>query len=542
VTSEPDVTREGKGRARPGPSPSALNRSRPRPHARPAGSRWATALGFVVVLVATAAWSVLGTQAHQRSSAAALAVVAAIAAFAGTMLAVGLPRSKPASAGDWLPPLLAGAGGFAVAPWIVMANRYTDAPPGSEVLFFTAVSWGAMLAIALALASRERVTRIGGTVVAVAGAALMLASWERPSSFSPLVRYAREEFMMLGVGVLWVLLVLVLLRSSRRGTLGVSSMAAALGGLAGAAVIAAVAARNGGLVEAHFAGGGPLGFGVAMAFAVAGMLVVLRSGRAEAIAATHLLVPGAVSLLIIPEWALGPFGPQPMLLGAVVAGAAAVLAGVVVLWPAGESLSVSADEPPAEAPVVTGPVDGRAPTRGAAWRWAATVVAFAALGAAAVALSQPSMSALVRGLRADGSQFRATFDLFGYEVAGPWLAFGIAVAALGMSLERSGRGLPWLRSVALAAAVGAWWSAGMTPLRTLTSFIPSDVQVDYGSEFARIDFSGDPSVWALAAVGGALVAVALTWVGRARAHLAGNSPAPVSDSDGTGRRSRGDRS
>ncbi|MBN2840441.1 MAG: hypothetical protein JXP37_05755 [Coriobacteriia bacterium] len=476
------------------------------------------------MLVATAAWSVFGTQAHQRSSPAALAVVAAIAAFAGTMLAVGLPRVKAGRIGDWLPPLLAGAGGFAVAPWIVMANRYTDAPPGSEVLFFTAVSWGAMLAIALALASRERITRTGGTLVAVAGAALMLANWERPSSFSPLVRYAREEFMMLAAGLLWVALVLVLLRASRRGTLGVSSLAAALGGLAGAAVIAAVALRSGSLVEAHFAGGGPLGFGAAMVFAVAGMLVVLRSGRAEPIAAAHLLVPAAVSLLIIPEWALGPFGPQPMLLGAVVAGAVAVVAGIALLWPAGDRS------------------DDRAPARPPALRWVATVVALAALAAAVVALSQPSMSALVRGLRADGSQFRATFDLFGYEVAGPWLAFGIAVAALGVAFERSGRGLPWLRSVALAAAVGAWWSAGMTPLRTLTSFIPSDVQVDYGSEFARIDFSGDPSVWALAAVGGALVAVALTWVGRACARFTGNSPALAAVSGGAERRSRGDRS
>jgi hypothetical protein len=464
-------------------------------------------LGAFVLLLASAASSVLGTQAHQSTSATAMALVAAGGAFAGVLIAVGLPRDRPTSVVAWLLPLLAGAAGFAVSPWLVMANRYTDAPPGSEVLFLTTASWGALLAITLALAARERVSRIGGSLLALAGAAALVANWERPSSFSPFVRYVGEEATMLAAGVLWLGLVLVLLWSARRGSLGVAALSAALGGLAGAGVLAALGVAGGSLSAVDFSGGGFWGYGIAVAFATAGMIVVLRSATAEAVAGAYLLVPASVSLMLAVEWAVGPLGPQPMILGAVVAAALCTIAGVVVLW-GGARARVS------EGAGATGRGAGRV------LAFAAVALGMLAVGAAVVALSQPAMTASVSGLRTDGSDFKAAFDLFGYEVAGPWLALGIAGAALGIALEGRRIRATWGRVLALAVAAGAWWFAADTPLRTLTTFIPSDVQVDYGSEFARIDFAGDPSAWAIAAVAGALVAVGLTWAGRALAPAA----------------------
>jgi hypothetical protein len=482
------------------------------------------ALGMIVLLLGTAASSVLGTQAHQSVSASAMAVVAAGGAFVGVLIVFGLPRARPEGLASWLVPLIAGAGGFAFAPWLVMVNRYTDAPPGSEVLFLTTASWGALLAIALAATSRERISRVGGALLALAGAATLVANWERPSSFSPFVRYVPEELQMLAAGVVWVVLVLVLLRAARRGSLGIASLSAALGGLAGAGVLAAVGLAAGTLSRADFSGGGFWGYGIAVSFATAGLLMLLRSASAEAVAGTYLLVPASISLILIAEWVVGPLGPQPMILPAVLAAAASTIAGVAVLWRVNPQR-----------------VSGTGALRRVLGVGAAVVAVLAACSAI-VALVVPTMTATVNGLRTDGSQFRAAFELWGYEVAGPWLALGMAVIALGMALERTRLRGVFARAAALVVAAGAWWIAADTPLRTLTTFIPSDVQVDYGSEFARIDFAGDPSVWAIAAAGGAMLALGLTLAGRAgaRAEQAETESVGHADEDTTG--SRGDRS
>ena len=520
MTSAEDDTREGKGRARPGPSPSA--HSRPQGRDRGGSNPWSVSAGLLVVLFAAAASSVLGTQAHQYSSPTALTVTAAVGAFLGTLLAVGLPTARPRSVRGWLLAMCCGVAGFALAPWMVMANRYTDAPPGSEVLLFSVVGWGALLAVALALTSRQRIVGLGGVLVALAGAAMVLGNWERPSSFSPLVRYAREEMLMLAAGAFWVALLLVLVRAVRRGEFKDASIAAAFGGLLGAGVLVAIALMNGNFDPEHLSDAGTIGYGIATAVGVSGALFLLRERAAYAVAAAYLLVPGTVSLLLALEWTLGPYGPQPMLLGPVAAGVVATAAGVVVGWP----------DP--------GSSHGKL-QRGAAWRWLAIIVGAGALVSATAALASPSMTAAVQGLRTDGSQFRASFDLFGYEIAGPWLALGAAVAALGLALGRPRVRALWPRLAGLIAAIAAWWVGGMTPLRTLVSFIPSDVQVDYGSEFARIDFTGAPSLLVVCALGGALASIALTWVANSGSHEAG-IPVPADAAPVSGEESRGDRS
>lgn len=481
--------REGKGRVHPGPSPSTPSRRRE-------PSRLLAVFGTAVVLAAGVASSVFGTQAHQYSSAAALAFAAAIGSFFGVILTAGMPKAPSRGIAEWLPQALAGAGGFALAPWIVMANRYTDAPPGSEVVFFSVAAWGAMLAIALAVTSRQRLSRIGGVVLALAGAAAVVANWERPSSFSPLVRFPREELLMLVAGLLWVALVLVLLRAARQGSLAPAALRASLGGIAGALVIAAISLATHRLAFEHFVPG-VWAFGAAMGFLASGMLVVLRSRSGFGIAAAYLLVPASMSLLLLLEQVLGSLGPNPLLVGPIVAATVATLAGLVLA--AGRR---DAEEAPAP--------------RALTARLAIAIAALAVLAAFA-ALALPGMTAAVKGMRADGSQFQATFGLFGFEVAGTWLALGVALAALGIALELPIRAAAWLRSAALTAAVIAWPFVAATPLKTLTGFIPSEVQVDYGSDFARIDFAGGPPIFAAFALGGALVAVAVVLSRRAPA-------------------------
>ena len=485
MTSHHDEANEGKGRVHPGPSPS--NVSSPMPSTHRSGAL-TPLLGTAVVLVAGVAATVFGTQAHQHSSPAALALVWALGSYLGVVLVAGIPRARSRAVLEWLPQALVGAGGLALAPWLVLANRYTDAPPGSEVVFFSVAAWGAMLALALAAEAPDRTTRAGGAVLALAGVAGVVANWERPSSFSPLVRFAREESFMLLAGVLWVALVVVLLRAALRGALPAAALRASLGGIAAALVLAGTSLAEGTLVADDFGGAGVWAFGISAAFLMAGSLVSLRSRSAFGIAAAHLLVPATMTLLLLFEEVFGIRGPNPLLAGPIAAGTASTMAG---LWLTRASAAVE-------------------PQRACPPSAIARTLAALAVVAALVAMALPGMTATVTANRADASRFAASFTLHGFEIAGTWLALGVAVAALGIALRPRSMRQAWSRAAALAAAIAAWPFVAATPVKTLTSFIPSDVQVDYGSEFARIDFAGSPPLFALAALGGALLAVAVT--------------------------------
>ena len=494
MTSHSDDTREGKGRVRPGPSPSLSSRGGP---ARGRTAGLTAAFGALVLLVATVVGNAFGTQAHQYSSPAALAIVAAFGSFLGVVIVVGLPRARAREARAWLGQAAAGAGGLAIAPWLVMANRYTDAPPGSETLFFSVTCWGAMLAAAAALSARDRLSRIGGALLALGGTAAVVANWERPSSFSPLVRYASEELFMLAAGVLWVALVLVLLGAARRSSLPSAALNAALGGVAGGIALAGVSLLTGSLSASDFAGSGVWAYGVATGLATASTLVIVRSRSASAVAGAYLLVPSAMSLLLGLESVFGSRGPNPLLVEPIVGATVIVIAGAWLAWEHPAARADSSTQGNRASIVV------------------ARIVAAGAVAAALLALVPPGPPATVQGLRADSTDFRAVFDLYGFEVAGAWLALGVAVAALGLSLERpAGLAARW-RALAFILTAAAWPFVAATPLRTLTRFIPSDVQVDYGSEFARIDFAGGPPLLAVAALGGAIMAVAVTLFYRA---------------------------
>lgn len=480
MTSFVDETREGKGRVHPGPSPSSSRVAVAR-----IGAVWLA--GTVLVLLAAVAVMVFGTQAHQYSSPAALAAVSAIGSLFGVAIVLGMPKLG-ADLRTWTTQLAVGAGGFALAPWIVMSNRFTDAPPGSEVVFFSVAAWGALLGIAVVASSPQRLSRIGGMVLSLAATAGVVANWERPSSFSPLVRYAREEVLMLVAGALWVALVLVLQTAARRKALRAAALRCAIGGAAAAAALAIVAFAGGSLAAADFAGSGLWAYGVASAFLAAGVVLVLRSGSALGIAGAYLLVPAAMSLLLLLEGIVGFRGPNPLVVVPILGAAAAGLAG---LW-----------------------VTGARAREGGCRRGVAPTMALAVAGLAVIAslvsMALPGMTATVIALRNDGSPFNASFTLHGYEVAGTWLALSLAVIALGMATEASHTRPGWPRVAAVVAAAAAWPFAGPTPLRTLTAFVPSEIQVDYGSEFARIDFSGGPPLLAAFALGGALIAVAVT--------------------------------
>jgi hypothetical protein len=464
------------------------------------------------MVLALAVAFAFGTEARRTISAEAFGVAAGIAAALGIGI-VARPARRIAAfdPGRSLAAFGLGAVALTLAPYVVMLNRYSDAPPGSEVLFLTTAAWGALLALGVALTSRGsgvRLLLVAGAVLGLGGVAGVVANWERPSSFSPFFRYIPEETWLLAAGAAVALLWWWLDRERQRGALDVTALSAAAGALA--AALALGIGRAGQLeVATAVASQGLLLYALATALGVAAGVVILRGIGARGVAGAYLLPAAVLTLLTYVEQATKVFGPQPILLGPAGAGSVTALAAAVLL---------------AAAPYWSQRTVGTG--RFGRLQLAALVVSSASVAAALVSLALPAMTARVVGLRTDGTTLDLRFSLVGAETVGSWLVLALALGALAVSLhgargwsqaDVAGRARPLVAIAALATAAVAWPFVRATPLRTLTSFVPSEVQVDFGSEFASITFSSLAVPAAFVALGGTALALGVLLVCTIRA-------------------------
>lgn len=444
------------------------------------------AFAGAAVALALAVWFTLTTAAVRVLAPSAVAVAVAGGAGIGLLTWAGGGRAVAFSRRDATGAFCLGAAALALAPLIVASNRYSDAPSGSEVLFLITAGWGVLLTAASLRAGGPAGIRIAGAVIAAAGVAGIVANWERPSSFSLFVRYRAEEAAILGAGILWTALWARLELARLEGRFAPTVVSTAAGGLAAAAALGI--SRLGTATIGH-AVSQPLWW------------LIVASSAALAACASHALHHGGIRLLagswFTPaiavtaftaiEQAFMPLGIQPILLGPAAAGALATLAGVALV--AGTA---------------------RAHPHHALLRVPSPVAAVS-LVASLAALVLPALEASVVATRADGSRLQASFTLLGLETVGGWLALGLAAAALALTRAHDRRPSVWMP---VAAGLVAWPFVWQTPLHTLSSAIPWEVQVDYGSEFATIVFQARPVPAMLVAVGGATLAVALLLVRR----------------------------
>ncbi len=159
---------------------------------------------IVAGIAATGWFSASSVAVNQLPDAALVAVAVAlgsvvVAAFSGLPSAA---RVAKLGRRDSIGAAVAGAVVFAAAPLAVLALRRTDAPSGSEVLFFTTAAWGALAVIAASLSTRRSsLVQLAAVSAGLLGAATIVANWERPSSFSPMVKFPTLEAGMLLAGV-----------------------------------------------------------------------------------------------------------------------------------------------------------------------------------------------------------------------------------------------------------------------------------------------------------------------------------------------------
>jgi len=413
------------------------------------------------------------------------------AVLLGAREALSKMRSTPR------PVIMAAVGGVAAfwaAPLIVLSQRASDAPSGAVVLFQATALWGVLAACTWALAAAEKTTYLAaiGAFASAVGSAAILANWERPSSFSPFVKFPVQEVLIVAAGAVFVVGSLALVRAAR--VLGSRSAAfiaiVASAGVAGIVALPTLGDSLGQLsrLSAEFA---LLGIGV---FAFAWGWVAATEQRGVALSAPALLVaPVLLTLLSVLERATGVYGPNPILWRGALPGMALCVAGAALTSTSSERV----------APLQ---MAARYPLALTATRW----VSGLALAIALVALGLPVLRANSVGVIP--VPFEVTWAMLGYEAAAGWLPVAAALvvfAASSLASSKTSRTALVLAAITALTAVVAYPFLLDTPLHTWNNWIPSDVQQTYGTEYARFSVQVIASPAGMAAV----IASALSAIG-----------------------------
>lgn len=471
---------EGRGQGNPGPSRFA---------ARPLGGAGLTIA--LVVLSGAIARFLFGTVLSDSSGAHGAAVATGLVTGVA-LLAQGIGGRGGLSVLARFGALIAGGALSVLSPVILQLNQHSDAPAGSVVAFWT-VLIPAMLLLVLGARGgwRTRLWSLAIALIAVTGGAGVLANWERPSSFTLLNRYVAEQLALGGASFLWVASVLALTWIARGSSSRPMLLWAGIGAIGASAGALAV---SGGSTIVEL--GDPVVWLYAAGFSAVSLATVWWLGRGDASAPfTGLaLVPTALTFMVFVESATGTLGPEPILRVPVMWGSlTALAAAALAMQRAGRGIGAS----PADA--------GARP---------ATSFALGVAACAAIGMLTPALDVEVQGRLADFSRFAAQFEMRGFESVGGWLAVGIALLALavaGSNLQRRVAAASLVLGMLVAAT---WYFVGATPLHTWVSWIPPDVQQDYGTEFATISFTPLARTWQLAAV--LLSVLSLAWSAFAR--------------------------
>lgn len=423
---------------------------------------------WLLLALASAAHFVFETAVVPSVSKPGLVLGGALASALMLLLASGFPRSRDLKAlGIQRGALAFAAGvlGIALAPALVIANRYSDAPAGTVVAFWTLAGWGLLLVVASAALTRHPV-RASAALLAVVGCMGILGSWERPSSFSLLVRFPAEEAAFVIAGVAWAAFAVITGTLAREHSPRAVYSLAAAGGLLSALAWAIPAAGWDPVLLLPPADTLPA---VIMAGLVTVLTVHLTRKAGAHLPGTALLVtPALITTLLVVEQATGTFGPRPIIVQEAWWGAAVAAVGIAAVLVGMHRRT--------QCPHTTLRIVG---------------IGLAALFAAVAlfALTQPGVAVAVRGTNAAGAIFTADFTLSAFRTVGGWLSIAASTLALAVWLQRPARGVAALVLLGTVVAAAAHATLAFTPLHTWMNWIPAEVQHDYGTEYATIMFS-----------------------------------------------------
>jgi len=293
-----------------------------------------TPLGAALVVAGSCTWFVISTITMDQVPDTALMALSLLGALVFVSVLAGTPtRAAMAAASRREMGFAAGAGAMTwLAPsLIVLYQRATDAPSGTETLFFTTAVW-ALIGSLVAVGWRDErpvAAQVAAVTLAVLGAATLLANWERPSSFSPFVKFPLEEVVIAAAGVVFVLGLLMGKRSAR--VLGArTSLWVGVAGATAAAVLLALPSGFGDLPTLQRIWPQLLIAGASLAMLAIGMASLVRvTGLARA-TAWLLVAPVALTGLSVVERLTVVYGPNPIIWPGVLGGGLLVLIGLFI--------------------------------------------------------------------------------------------------------------------------------------------------------------------------------------------------------------------
>jgi drug/metabolite transporter (DMT)-like permease len=236
---------------------------------------------------------------------------------------------------DWYYFLSAGVLGGSFAQLTQVISRYSFTPSASDIAFWLSVS--PVFSVFLAyFFLRERISfaKFVGIATGVLAMILVLGSWERPSTFSPLVRYPREELVIILSALCWAGFTLIAKRMATRHPPMVS---AAMTLSVGSVVPLVWSIANGQFAAVSRLGNGDWVLLIILGVVGAGLAYLLWFQALGQTDTTKCLVvlmstPVALTLLRGTEIWTGVTGPSPMIEVPLRMGILLTVLGVVAVW------------------------------------------------------------------------------------------------------------------------------------------------------------------------------------------------------------------
>ncbi len=439
--------------------------------------------GFAVL------WTVgfmLTTAALQVVPAASIVALELVfgAAFLWVVFA-GLPADISFVKRDWRP--LAGA---AALLWLALSlsvwRRYTANPPGSDTVFILSLAPVFVMWLARRyLGELIGPARLVGAAVGVLGMAAILANWERPSTFSPFVRFPSQELWLLGAAVAWAAFAVALRRLVKRDEardpaviVAVIVSLAALPALVVALVSPGPTALFQGIVP-NITLLVALGLaGIGMPYALLTRLLATR--EASATAGALFATPVLMTLTVIIDAYQGVRPKVPMVMTPMTVGCLLAVLAIYLVWRGDRDLELNGVANAGRRLVLT-EFSGRV----------LRFLAGASLLVALLAFYLPVASNLITGTQDNGRPFEAMWLTRGFQTVGGYLlllAAGLLVYLFSRIAERGWEGARAAVVTGWAAVVlgliAGWWFAGASSFSAWQSWVPAEIQHALGSEYA----------------------------------------------------------
>ncbi|MHB0976206.1 MAG: EamA family transporter [Candidatus Aquicultorales bacterium] len=413
------------------------------------------------------------------------------------LVARGRLRQK-LTGSQWIKLLLAGVS-FGLFLILNVAFRYSNAPSGSDIAFVTSLAPVFLLAAAF----KERIKPVAGafgTALAVLGMVVVLGNWEKPSSFSPFVKFPGEELALLASAA-FLALTLILAGKLREvegrvrafSILGVSSIFTAVYAGADLAVKGLPQAESDGFIALLLLG--VIGTGVVLHMLIMGA----EDMEAHRFSSIILMTPVFLTLfLLVDKFAAG----LPIVLSQVILGCALVSIGFVLAVLPVKSRGIH------EVEVIR--------TARQVWPVLAILASVGIVSALAGAFA-PVRESFIAGYLDSGAPYRESWSTLGFESVGFYVAAAVSVFLLTTAFRMRNGSVGNIAlivaglSAASAALLGL--AVGNNTFSAWYLWMPAEIQWAIGTEYVdlkEIAISNIPLLFSTMAVimGGAVALLA----------------------------------